>query len=133
MTAVQGWKRPMPVGPLPRAVRVAVPAGVVPQQCGRAGLVAGGVGDRLGLARGADRRSRETVGGQDVARIQAGLAKFYGEPFTAEVAGNTFERRPGVRTWPTSDVLRTLHTTASKALLVPAGGPGTRTRPRWRR
>lgn len=44
-----------------------------------------------------------------MARIKAGLER-YGRPFTAEVAGNTFERRPGVRTWPVDDVLRTLHT-----------------------
>ncbi|AUM18267.1 MULTISPECIES: DNA cytosine methyltransferase [Rhodococcus] len=56
-----------------------------------------------------------------LARIEAGLVKHAG-PFTAEVAGNTFERRPGVRTWSTDDVLRTLHTTASKALLVPVEG-----------
>lgn len=56
-----------------------------------------------------------------MARIRAGLEK-YGRPFTAEVAGNTFERRPGVRTWPVDDVLRTLHTTSSKALLVPVEG-----------
>lgn len=56
-----------------------------------------------------------------MARIEAGLAKHSG-PFTAEVAGNTFERRPGVRTWSTGDVLRTLHTTPSKALLVPVEG-----------
>lgn len=42
--------------------------------------------------------------------------------FTLEAAGNTFERRPGVRTWSTDDVLRTLHTTQSKALLVPVEG-----------
>lgn len=56
-----------------------------------------------------------------LARIEAGLRKFAG-PFTAEVAGNTFERRPGVRTWSADDVLRTLHTTPSKALLVPVEG-----------
>lgn len=55
------------------------------------------------------------------ARIEAGICRYW-RPFTAEVAGNTFERTPGVRTWPVDDVLRTLHTTASKALLVPAGG-----------
>lgn len=43
-------------------------------------------------------------------------------PFIAEAAGNTFERRPGVRTWSVDDVLRTLHTTASKALVVPVEG-----------
>lgn len=56
-----------------------------------------------------------------MARIEAGLRR-YARPFTAEVAGNTFERRPGVRTWPVDEPLKTLHTTLSKALLVPAGG-----------
>lgn len=55
-------------------------------------------------------------------RIAAGIARYWREPFVAEVAGNTYERRPGVRTWPVDEVLRTLHTTASKALLVPVEG-----------
>lgn len=55
-----------------------------------------------------------------MARIKAGLER-YG-PHIAEVAGHTYERRPGVRTWPVTDPLRTLHTTASKALLVPVEG-----------
>jgi DNA (cytosine-5)-methyltransferase 1 len=59
-------------------------------------------------------------------RIAAGLRR-YARPITLEAAGNTFERRPGVRTWPVDDPLTTLHTTPSKALacpplLVPAGG-----------
>ena len=33
------------------------------------------------------------------ARIEAGLRQF-AQPITLEVAGNTFERRTGVRTWP---------------------------------
>lgn len=56
-----------------------------------------------------------------MARIRAGIERYW-RPFTMEAAGNTFERRPGVRTWPIDDVLRTLHTTASKALLIPAEG-----------
>lgn len=61
-----------------------------------------------------------------IARIRAGLAK-YARPFTAEVAGNTFERRPGVRTWPVDSPLSCQTTTATKALcvpplLVPSGG-----------
>ena len=62
-----------------------------------------------------------------LARIEAGLRKF-GRPISLEAAGNTFERRPGVRTWPLDDPLTTLHTTASKALaysaamLVPVEG-----------
>lgn len=55
------------------------------------------------------------------ARIAAGIARYW-MPFVAEVAGNTFERRPGVRTWSIEEVLRTLHTTASKALVVPVEG-----------
>ncbi|SDT36598.1 DNA (cytosine-5)-methyltransferase 1 [Jiangella sp. DSM 45060] len=55
------------------------------------------------------------------ARIAAGIAKYW-LPFIAEAAGNTYERRPGVRTWSVDDVLRTLHTTASKALVVPVEG-----------
>ncbi|HEY6115971.1 MAG TPA: DNA cytosine methyltransferase [Candidatus Dormibacteraeota bacterium] len=61
-----------------------------------------------------------------LARIEAGLRK-YTRPVTLEAAGNTFERRPGVRSWPVDEPLKTLHTTASKALacppmLVPSGG-----------
>lgn len=55
------------------------------------------------------------------ARIAAGIARYW-RPFTLEAAGNTFERRPGVRTWPAEHVLTTLHTTASKALAVPVEG-----------
>jgi len=61
-----------------------------------------------------------------LARIQAGLEKF-ARPITLEAAGNTFERRPGVRTWPADAPLTTQTTTATKALaydplIVPAGG-----------
>jgi DNA (cytosine-5)-methyltransferase 1 len=61
-----------------------------------------------------------------VARIKAGLER-YSRPITLEAAGNTFERRPGVRAWSVDEPLKTLHTTASKALacpplLVPSGG-----------
>ncbi|WP_433893063.1 DNA cytosine methyltransferase [Streptomyces sp. CA-111067] len=61
-----------------------------------------------------------------LARIQAGLDKF-ARPITLEAAGNTFERRPGVRTWPADQPLTTQTTTATKAmaydpLIVPAGG-----------
>jgi DNA (cytosine-5)-methyltransferase 1 len=54
-------------------------------------------------------------------RIQAGLERFAG-PITLEAAGNTFERRPGVRTWPANYApLTTLTTSATKALATPAG------------
>ncbi|GLY32014.1 DNA cytosine methyltransferase [Kineosporia sp. NBRC 101731] len=61
-----------------------------------------------------------------LARIRAGIEK-YARPISLEAAGNTFERRPGVRTWPMDEPLKTLHTSASKALavppmLMPAGG-----------
>ena len=61
-----------------------------------------------------------------MARIEAGLRKF-ARPITLEAAGNTFERRPGVRTWPVDAPLTTQTTTLTKALavppmLVPAGG-----------
>lgn len=60
-----------------------------------------------------------------IARIEAGIRK-YARPVTLEAAGNTFERRPGVRSWPVDEPLKTLHTTSSKAvavpMLVPAGG-----------
>ena len=59
-----------------------------------------------------------------LARIRAGIERHWRSwgPFTLEAAGNTFERRLGVRTWPVHEPLRTLHTTASKALLVPMEG-----------
>ncbi|HEU5475674.1 MAG TPA: DNA cytosine methyltransferase [Actinophytocola sp.] len=61
-----------------------------------------------------------------LARIRAGLAR-YAQPVTLEAAGNTFERRPGVRCWPVDGPTPTLTTTATRALacpplLVPAGG-----------
>lgn len=61
-----------------------------------------------------------------LARIRAGLEK-YARPITLEAAGNTFERRPGVRTWPVDEPLTTQTTTSTKAvavppMIVPAGG-----------
>jgi DNA (cytosine-5)-methyltransferase 1 len=61
-----------------------------------------------------------------LARIEAGLKKF-ARPISLEAAGNTFERRPGVRTWPIDAPLTTQTTTATKAMayepfMVPAGG-----------
>lgn len=51
-------------------------------------------------------------------RIKAGLAR-YAQPITLEAAGHTFERRPGVRSWPVDRPLSTQHTTASKAVARP--------------
>ncbi|GAA3225189.1 DNA cytosine methyltransferase [Nonomuraea helvata] len=61
-----------------------------------------------------------------MARIEAGLQR-YARPITLEAAGHTFERRPGVRTWPVDAPLTAQTTTATKALacpplMVPAGG-----------
>jgi DNA (cytosine-5)-methyltransferase 1 len=61
-----------------------------------------------------------------LARIEAGLRR-YARPITLEAAGNTFERRPGVRTWPADGPLTTQTATASKGvacppMMVPAGG-----------
>ncbi|MGE5829688.1 MAG: DNA cytosine methyltransferase [Micromonosporaceae bacterium] len=53
-----------------------------------------------------------------IARIAAGL-KRYARPIHLEAAGHTFERRPGVRTWPVDEPLRTVHTSSSKALACP--------------
>lgn len=54
-------------------------------------------------------------------RIAAGIAKYW-RPFTLAAASHTFERRPGVRTWPIDGVLTTFDTTLSRALAVPVEG-----------
>ncbi|MFE7547008.1 DNA cytosine methyltransferase [Streptomyces gardneri] len=61
-----------------------------------------------------------------LARIKAGLEKF-ARPITLEAAGHTFERRPGVRTWPVDAPLTTQTASMTKAVaaapfLVPSGG-----------
>lgn len=54
-----------------------------------------------------------------LARIRAGLAMF-AQPISLEAAGNTFERRPGVRTWPAMDApLTTLTATSTKGVATP--------------
>lgn len=78
------------------------------------------VGERIG-----DRA--RPLAAKTLARIEAGLRR-YARPIHLEAAGNTYERPGYARAWPAdSDPLRTVHTTASKALacppmLVPAGG-----------
>lgn len=62
------------------------------------------------------------------ARIAAGIRR-YARPFTLEAAGHTFERRPGVRTWPADQPLTTLTGTATRGvacppMLVPVEGRG---------
>lgn len=54
-----------------------------------------------------------------MARIREGLRR-YGHEFILEAAGNTYESGNYVRAWPTSDPLRTLHTTPSKGLVLDA-------------
>ncbi|MBC8091382.1 MAG: DNA cytosine methyltransferase, partial [Pseudonocardia sp.] len=54
----------------------------------------------------------EPLAPKTMARIEAGLRK-YTRPITLEARGHTFERRPGVRTWPADAPLTTLHTTES--------------------
>jgi DNA (cytosine-5)-methyltransferase 1 len=59
-------------------------------------------------------------------RIRAGLDKF-GPAAIAQMAGNTFERRPGVRTWPITSPLPTQTTTAAHGLIVETMYAGERT------
>lgn len=67
-----------------------------------------------------------------MARIQAGIDRYW-SPLIVEAAGNTYDSadpkhpthgRPDgyMRAWPTSDPLRTVHTTLSKALAIPVEG-----------
>jgi DNA (cytosine-5)-methyltransferase 1 len=63
-----------------------------------------------------------------VARIEAGLRKYAGQPLTFEARGNTFVRtgpdgRPVyARAWPVSEPTATLTTTETRALVVPVEG-----------
>lgn len=62
-----------------------------------------------------------------MARIKAGLAK-YARPMTFEARGNTFVRTGPdgtpryARAWPVDTPTATLHTSESRALVVPSGG-----------
>lgn len=122
ITAVQGWKRPTRWGryraqyvwrcPSIDCRNAVVEPGWLPAAAAIDWTLPGErIGDRI-----------KPLAPKTTARIEAGIRKFANDPFVAEVAGNTFERRPGVRTWSANDVLRTLHTTPSKALLVPVEG-----------
>lgn len=66
-------------------------------------------------------------------RIAAGIARYWHQPLHVEAAGNTYDaanpRHPAhgdpngyFRAWPTDEVLRSLHTTSSKALVVQMEG-----------
>ena len=62
-----------------------------------------------------------------MARIREGLRRYGATPEVLEAAGNTYDMASGsgntyLRAWPVREPLRTLHGTASKALLVPSGG-----------
>lgn len=62
-----------------------------------------------------------------MARIKAGLERYAGQRMHLDAAGNTYDStsdsRGGeyFRIWPETDPLRTLNTTLTKAMLVPAG------------
>ncbi|MGN7133408.1 DNA cytosine methyltransferase [Rhodococcoides corynebacterioides] len=67
-----------------------------------------------------------------LARIRAGIDRYW-SPLIVEAAGNTYDsadpRHPAhgrpdgyMRAWPIDDALRTVHTTSSKALVVPVEG-----------
>lgn len=67
-----------------------------------------------------------------LARIRAGIERYWA-PLLVEAAGNTYDaadpRHPGhgraggyYRAWPVDDPVRTVHTTLSKALVVPMEG-----------
>ncbi|MFG1659040.1 DNA cytosine methyltransferase [Micromonospora chersina] len=116
--AVQAWKRPdAPWGryrqqyiyrcPTPRC-HIEVYPGVLPAATAIDWTLAGErIGDRA-----------KPLAAKTIARIEAGL-KRYARPIHLEAAGNTYERRPGVRTWPVDEPLKTVHTTASKAVACP--------------
>jgi DNA (cytosine-5)-methyltransferase 1 len=59
---------------------------------------------------------KEPLKPKTMARIEAGLRRYMPRSIVLEAAGNTFERKPGVRTWPIDDPLRTVHTSMSKAI-----------------
>ena len=65
------------------------------------------------------------------ARVAAGIARYW-RPFTLAAGGHTYERVPGVRTWPMDHPLTTLDTTMSKAIAVPVEGrEGKQAMPMW--
>jgi len=79
--------------------------------------------DRLGTRIG-DRE--KPLADKTMARIRAGIERYW-EPFIAEAAGNTWDSASGasgsyLRAWPTTEPLRTVHTTISKALVIPMEG-----------
>lgn len=116
--AVQAWKRPdRPRGryrqqyvyrcPTARC-HIEVYPGVLPAAVAIDWALAGErIGDRA-----------RPLAPKTLARIEAGLRR-YARPIHLEAAGNTFERRPGVRSWPVDEPFKTMHTTPSKAVACP--------------
>jgi DNA (cytosine-5)-methyltransferase 1 len=72
------------------------------------------IGDRVG-----GKGRPKPLKPKTLARVEGALRRFGGRPVTLEVGGHTFERRPGVRSWPVDRPLTTLTTTATRALAVP--------------
>jgi DNA (cytosine-5)-methyltransferase 1 len=77
-------------------------------------------GERIG-----DRK--KPLSPKTLARIKEGLRRFGARPMHLEAAGSTYDMASGtpgsyLRAWPTDQPLKTLSTTATKALLVPVEG-----------
>lgn len=124
--AVQSWKNGRTVGRYRQAYVFADPAcGTVVEPAwlpAAAAIDWSMPGERVG-----DRLAANTR-----LRIARGIARYWG-PLMTEAAGNTYDAAspshpqhaaPGAyyRAWPVEEPLRALHTTSSKALVVPSGG-----------
>lgn len=127
--AVQSFKRGRDVGRYRQAYLYLCPgcAGVVePYWMPAAAAIDWSLpGERIG-----DRE--KPLADKTLARIAAGIARYWG-PLTLEAGGNQYDsadpkhKNHGdpdayMRAWPTSDPLKALHTTPSKALAVPVEG-----------
>jgi DNA (cytosine-5)-methyltransferase 1 len=125
--AVQSWKRPeQPHGKYrtqylyrcPSCTGVALPFAYPAATAIDWSLPAPRIGDR-----------ERPLADATMRRIKAGLEK-YGPAAVVAAAGNTWERRPGVRSWPLTDPLPTQATTAQHALVVDTVGyDGQKVRP----
>jgi DNA (cytosine-5)-methyltransferase 1 len=132
--AMQVFKRrPSTVGPIPRPVRLPLPERQCRNQIVEPGLPASPPHHRLVAARSAHRRPEQAPRGpKTLARIRAGIERYW-SPLLIEAAGNTYDaadpkhpahgRSDGYyRAWPTGEPVKTVHTTLSKALVVPVEG-----------
>ncbi|WP_412475397.1 DNA cytosine methyltransferase [Gordonia sp. LUNF6] len=95
------------------------------------------IGDRPLKEFWADKKKTKSLGfhplaPKTLARIQAGIDRYW-RPLIVEAAGNTYDsadpKHPNhgqsgayMRAWPIDEPLRTVHTTASKGLVVPVEG-----------